>query len=305
MKSTPLYFDEARCRASVDMASAITAMREAFTRQAQDRVVNIARTRAKALGKSLNVTGASDATLDRYAVKIYGGGNFHILLYSRTEGLLAIMEADWLGQLRTGATNALAASLMARAGSSRIGLIGAGRQALAQVLALEAAGLMTELVVFARTRETLDAFCERLAPLIKARIRCADTPEEAAQEADIIVTATTSETPVLQLAWLRRGAHVNAMGANAASRMELDPAIVATAALIATDDVAQARKEAAEFLALGESFNWERVQPLSRVVAEPPRRQPDDITVFKSLGAGLEDLAIASLLYDTSISQQI
>ena len=96
------------------------------------------------------------------------------------------------------------------------------------------------------SQETLDAFCERLAPMIKARIRCANTPEEAAQEADIVVTATTSETPVLQAEWLQPGAHVNAMGANAASRMELDPAIVATAALIATDDVAQARKEAAE-----------------------------------------------------------
>jgi alanine dehydrogenase len=303
MKPTPLYFDEARCRASLDMASAITAMREAFTRQAQDRVVNIPRTRAKALGKSLNVTGASDATLDRYAVKIYGGGNFHILLYSRTEGLLAIMEADWLGQLRTGATNALAASLMARAGSSKVGLIGAGRQAIAQALALEAAGLMEVLVVHARTRATLDAFCERLAPMIKARIRCANTPEEAAHEADIVVTATTSETPVLQAEWLQPGAHVNAMGANAASRMELDPAIVATAALVATDDVAQARKEAAEFLTLGEGFDWERVQPLSRLAANPPRRQPHDITVFKSLGAGLEDLAIASLLYDASSAQ--
>jgi alanine dehydrogenase len=287
----------------LDMASAITAMREAFTRQAQDRVVNIPRTRAKALGKSLNVTGASDATLDRYAVKIYGGGNFHILLYSRTEGLLAIMEADWLGQLRTGATNALAASLMARAGSSKVGLIGAGRQAIAQALALEAAGLMEVLVVHARTRATLDAFCERLAPMIKARIRCANTPEEAAHEADIVVTATTSETPVLQAEWLQPGAHVNAMGANAASRMELDPAIVATAALVATDDVAQARKEAAEFLTLGEGFDWERVQPLSRLAANPPRRQPHDITVFKSLGAGLEDLAIASLLYDASSAQ--
>ncbi len=303
MKSPPVYLDEARCRASVDMASAIAAMREAFTRQAQDRVVNIPRTRAKALGKSLNVTGASDATLDRYAVKIYGGGNFHILLYSRTDGLLAIMEADWLGQVRTGATNALAASLMARANSSKVGLIGAGRQALAQVLALEAGGVMKELVVYARTRETLDAFCERLAPFIKASIRRAHSPEEAAREADIVVTATTSETPVLKSAWLRPGAHVNAMGANAATRMELDPSIVASAALIATDDVSQARKEAAEFLALGESFDWTRVQPLSRVVADPPRRQPNDITVFKSLGAGLEDLAIASLLYDAIRAQ--
>ncbi len=296
----PRYFDEAHSRATIDMAAAIAAMREAFARQAQERVVNIPRMRAKALGKSLNVTGASDAVQDRYAVKIYGGGNFHILLYSRTDGLLAIMEADWLGQLRTGATNALAASLMARPGAAKVGLIGAGRQALAQILGLEAAGLMTELVVHARRREAGEAFCKKISGLIGARIRCAETAEDAARDADILVTATTSETPVLRREWLRAGAHVNAMGANAASRMELDPAIVAQASLVATDDVAQSRKEAAEFLSLGESFDWTRVQPLSRLVGDPPKRDPDAVTVFKSLGAGLEDLAIASLLYDMS-----
>lgn len=296
----PEYFDEARCRAALDMGMALDAMRGAFTRHAQGTAVNIPRSRARALGKALNVTGASDETLDRYAVKIYGGGNFHILLYSRTQGLLAIMEADWLGQLRTGATNALAASLMARAGSARVGLIGAGRQALAQVLGLASAGLMQELLVYARRRDTLDAFCAHVAPMVKASIRTAASAEEAAQEADIVITATTSETPVLQADWLRPGAHVNAMGANAASRMELDPTIISQAALIATDDVTQARKEAAEFLSFGDPFDWSRVQPLSHLVAHPPHRAPTDITVFKSLGAGLEDLAVASLLYDVS-----
>lgn len=294
----PEYFDEARCRAVLDMGMVLDAMRGVFTRHAQGTAVNIPRSRARALGKALNVTGASDETLDRYAVKIYGGGNFHILLYCRTQGLLAIMEADWLGQLRTGATNALAASLMARAGSARVGLIGAGRQALAQVMGLETAGLMQELSVYARRRDTLDAFCARVAPMVKASIRTVASAEEAAREADIVITATTSETPVLQAEWLRPGAHINAMGANAASRMELDPKIISQAALIATDDVTQARKEAAEFLSFGELFDWSRVQPLSRLVSHPAHRAPTDITVFKSLGAGLEDLAIASLLYD-------
>lgn len=296
----PEYFDEARCRTTLDMSMVIDAMRGAFMRQAQDSVVNIPRTRAKALGKSLNVTGASDAILDRYAVKIYGGGNFHILLYSRVDGLLAILEADWLGQLRTGATNALAASLMARVGSSRVALIGAGRQALAQALALDAAGLMQDVIVYARERAALDAFCERLMPMVRASVHIASSAEEAAAQADIVVTATTSDTPVLQAAWLRAGAHVNAMGANAASRMELDPAIISKAALIATDDTTQARREAAEFLHFGDEFDWRRVQPLSAIVAHRPKRAPEEISVFKSLGAGLEDLAIAALVYDVT-----
>jgi ornithine cyclodeaminase/alanine dehydrogenase-like protein (mu-crystallin family) len=93
------------------------------------------------------------------------------------------------------------------------------------------------------------------------------------------------------------------MGANAASRMEIDPQLVDACALLVTDDVSQARVEGGEFRALGESFDWERVKPLSELVAEgSPRRQPADITLYKSLGAGLEDLAAASVLYDQIIA---
>jgi alanine dehydrogenase len=123
--------------------------------------------------------------------------------------------------------------------------------------------------------------------------------------ADIVVTATTSATPVLMHGWLSPGAHVNAMGANAATRRELDPQIVLRASLVVTDDVAQAKLEAAEFidLAIAGRLDWAHVVPLHQMVAAPPRqRDPDAITLFKSLGIGLEDLAIASLVYDRAMA---
>ena len=101
----PLYIDEARVRDVLPIETVIDALREAFLAQAKGSVINLPRSRAKLLGKSLNITAASDADQDRYAVKIYGGGNFHIHLYDRTRGLLATIEADWLGQLRTGAAH--------------------------------------------------------------------------------------------------------------------------------------------------------------------------------------------------------
>jgi len=295
----PLYIDEARVRGVLHIETVIEALRAAFLAQAKGSVVNLPRNRAKLFGKSLNITAASDAAQDRYAVKIYGGGNFHIHLYDRTQGLLATMEADWLGQLRTGAANGLAAQIMARPQSKHVALIGAGRQAAAQLLALEAVGLMERVSVFSRQREKAEEFCQRMAPQLRAEWHVAERAEEAVASADIIVTATTSDVPVFDRSAVKPGAHINAMGANAASRMEVDPQLVDACALLVTDDVSQARVEGGEFRALGESFDWSRVKPLSELVAQgAPERQADDITLYKSLGAGLEDLAAASALYD-------
>ncbi|MEN9707984.1 MAG: hypothetical protein RIQ68_392 [Pseudomonadota bacterium] len=299
----PLYIDEARVRDALRINVVIEALRNAFLAQAKGAVTNLPRSRAKLLGKSLNITAASDAAQDRYAVKIYGGGNFHIHLYDRTQGLLATIEADWLGQLRTGAANALAAQLMARPQSRHVALIGAGRQAAAQLLALEAVGLMERVSIFARRKEQAEDFCRRMAPQLRAAWHVAESAEEAVSAADIVVTATTSEVPVFDRAAVKAGTHINAMGANAASRMEIDPQLVDACALLVTDDVSQARMEGGEFRALGEGFDWNRVRPLSELVAQgAPKRGAKDITLYKSLGAGLEDLAAATALYDLIVA---
>ena len=295
----PLYIDEARVRDVARIDLVIEALRKAFLAQAEGHVTNLPRHRAKLLGNSLNITAASDSGQDRYAVKIYGGGNFHIHLYDRRQGLLATFEADWLGQLRTGAANGLAAQIMARPQSRHVALIGAGRQAVAQLLALEAVGLMEQANVYARRKEQAEDFCQVMSRLVRSRLQVAGSAEEAVAGADIVVTATTSDVPVFDRAAIRAGPHINAMGANAASRLEIDPLLVNACSSIITDDVDQARREAGEFLALGTAFDWSRVRPLSEIVAQKNvDRNASDITLYKSLGAGLEDLAAASALYD-------
>lgn len=295
----PLYIDEARVRDVARIDLVIEALRKAFLAQAEGHVTNLPRHRAKLLGNSLNITAASDSGQDRYAVKIYGGGNFHIHLYDRRQGLLATFEADWLGQLRTGAANGLAAQIMARPQSRHVALIGAGRQAVAQLLALEAVGLMEQANVYARRKEQAEDFCQRMSRLVRSRLQVAGSAKEAVAGADIVVTATTSDVPVFDRAAIRAGTHINAMGANAASRMEIDPLLVDDCSLIVTDDVDQARREAGEFLALGAAFDWSRVRALSEIVAQKNvDRNASDITLYKSLGAGLEDLAATSALYD-------
>jgi alanine dehydrogenase len=297
----PIYLNEQHAAELVDMPSAIAAVRSAFLAQARGEAVNIPRTRLEFGTRRLNLMAGGGRTPDRYAVKSYGSSTYHILLYSAADGLLGIMEANLLGQIRTGAASAIATQAMARPNAGRVGLIGAGRQARTQIEALHCVGCVTEVAVFARDRARLAAFCERLASELALPVRPAASAAAAVAGADIVVTATNSSTPVVMNEWLAPGTHLNAMGANAASRRELDPQIVLRAAMRVTDDVEQAKTEAAEFIDLARAgeLDWNDLIPLHRVVAaERMPRDHDAITLFKSLGVGLEDLAIGSLLYD-------
>jgi alanine dehydrogenase len=296
-----IYLNEQHAANFVDMPSAVAAVRAAFMAQARGEAVNIPRTRLEFGTRRLNLMAGGGRTPDRYAVKSYGSSTYHILLYSAADGLLAVMEANLLGQVRTGAASAVATAAMARPDAGKVGLIGAGRQARTQILALQSVGRVTEVAVFARNRTKQAAFCEQLGSELALPVRAAGSAEEAVSGADIVVTATNSSTPVVKSEWLSPGTHVNAMGANAPSRRELDPQIVLRAAMVVTDDIEQAKAEAAEFIDLARAgrLDWNDLIPLHRVVGSPGfRRDHDAITLFKSLGVGLEDLAIASLLYD-------
>lgn len=300
----PIYLNEQNATEFIDMPAAVAAVRAAFVAQQKGEAVNIPRTRLAFGGRRLNVM-AGGSGGERYALKCYGSASYHTLLYSAEQGLIAIMEANVLGQIRTGAASAVASEVMARRNSGRVGLIGAGRQARTQILALHAVSMVKEVAVFARNRDKCAAFSERLAAELALPVRAAATAQEAVSAADIVVTATNSATPVVMSEWLAPGTHVNAMGANAVNRRELDPQIVLRAGMIATDDVEQAKTEAAEFIDLAASgrLDWGRVVPLHQIVgARDFRREQDSITLFKSLGVGLEDLAIASLLYDRAMA---
>jgi ornithine cyclodeaminase/alanine dehydrogenase-like protein (mu-crystallin family) len=297
----PIYLNEQHAAELVDMRSAVAAVRDAFLAQARGEAVNIPRTRLEFGERRLNLMAGGGRAPDRYALKSYGSATYHILLYSAQQGLLAIMEANLLGQIRTGAASAVATQVLARPGAGKVGIIGAGRQARTQVHALHSVGRAREVAVFARDRAKQAAFCEQLASELALTVRAASSAPEAVAGADIVVTATNSFTPVLMSEWLSPGTHVNAMGANAPSRRELDPQIVLRAALVVTDDVAQAKTEAGEFIDLARAgrLDWNDLIPLHQVVGAPDFvRDPDAITLFKSLGVGLEDLAISSLLYD-------
>jgi alanine dehydrogenase len=301
----PIYLNEKDVAEFLDMPSAIKALRDGFAALARGQANIVARTRWEFGDRRLNVMGGGLSPQRRYALKSYGSSAYHVLLYSAEGGLLAIIEANVLGQIRTGAASAVASEKMARPNARKVGLIGTGRQARTQALALKTAGLMAELAVFGRSRDKLDAFCAALAKELGAPVRAAASAEEAVADADIVTAATNAATPVVMASWLKSGAHVNGVGANAANRREIDPEIVLKAALVITDDIAQAKTEAGEFIDLAKAgrLDWSRVRPLHEIVAGPAvPRDAGAITLFKSLGVGLEDVAVASLIYDRAMA---
>lgn len=303
----PLYLTETDVGRLIDVGAAVEALEAAFTSMAKATAVNHPRRRYRLMDGRLNVMLAADGDSRRFALKAYGSNGVschHVLLYSADKGLLAIIEAGLLGQIRTGAASGLATRHLARPDARRLGLIGAGRQARTQILAIAYARPLDTVDVFARNSARLATFCDLLGRETGLAVRPAASARAAVEGADIVVTATKSATPVVAAAWLRTGMLVNTIGANAAARQELEPEAFAAAARIIVDDVDQARTEAGELIALEREgrLDWSRVQALAEIVAEPaaarvPAHQRG-LTIFKSLGTAIEDLAAASLVYD-------
>ncbi|HEV2461242.1 MAG TPA: ornithine cyclodeaminase family protein [Ktedonobacterales bacterium] len=304
-------------RAVLTMPDTIAVLEAAFRRQGMDETRNQPRSRI-VLPEARGVLHVLSAFVPGepghperdgpglVGLKAYtgfpGGVRFAVLLYSGEDGrLLALVEADWLGQMRTGAASGVATKYMARADASVAGLIGTGGQARTQLVALCAARPIRRILVYGRDEARRQAFAAEMAERTGAEVTPVASAEEAVRAADIVVTATTAREPVLHGNWLQPGTHVNAMGSNWHNRREVDDATVERSAVVAVDTLDQARIEAGDLIAPAQAgrFEWSRAVELGMIVAgqAPGRDEPDDITLFESLGIGLEDVAAAGLVY--------
>jgi alanine dehydrogenase len=244
---------------------------------------------------------ASDLELGFAGVKAYAGfgdgAAFVVALFSseRPE-LVALVEADWLGRLRTGAASAVAAKYLAREGATTLGVIGCGGQAETQVSCIRAALPQIEKVVaYCRTERNLEDFCKRVGA------EPGESHRDAAAQ-DVVVTITTSRDPVLRGEWLQPGAVVCAAGANNGRSRELDNVVLERASLVLCDWLEQARVESADLIEPVESgvLDWLEVHELHEVVGGelPGRQSPDDIVVFKSNGIAAWDVAAAAAVVE-------
>ncbi len=239
-----------------------------------------------------------------------GAGRFFVYLYEIDGGPpLSIMEANRLGQLRTGAASGVAANRMANEDASVVALLGSGLQAGSQLEALCAVRPIERVRVYSPTPRNRVALAERMGPKLGIPVEAVDSPETAVRGADVVATITTSTTPVFQSEWLHEGAHVSAAGGAHPYATELDEATISRADVVVADDIDQARIECGEFMMASASgaLLWERVRELCQVVAGrvAGRTSSRDITLFKSLGMALWDVAVAKAVYDKAADRGV
>ncbi|QWK11703.1 MAG: ornithine cyclodeaminase family protein [Thermoflexus hugenholtzii] len=307
----PLLLREEEVQALLSVGDAIEALERTFRAQAEGRAVNLPRQRVRWPGGTLHVMAAGDLGSGYVGLKAYtavgGQTRFVVLLFHAESGeLLAIIEADRLGRLRTGAATGLATRYLARPDARVVGMIGAGRQAATQLMAVCAVRPIAEARVYSPTPERRAAFAHRMRETLGIPVQAVERPEAAVEGADILITITSAREPVLRGAWLRPGVHLNAAGSNALLRRELDEEAIARADLIVIDSRAQGQIEAGDFLEPLERgrLQWERVYELRDVVAgRVGRAHPEQITLFKSLGIALEDVAVAAVAYERARAQ--
>ena len=285
---------------------ALEAVEEVLRDQAKGEATNRPRYRVAMPTGQLHVLAAGDKRLGVYGLKTYTvsrkGARFLVLLYDAASGdLLAMIEADRLGQMRTGAASGVATKYLARQSADVLGVYGSGWQAESQVMAICAARQLRQVRVYSRTAEKREAFARRMQALVRCEVVAVEQPEDAARRCSIIVTATTSREPVLKGEWVEPGTHINAAGSNFLSKAEIDVETVRRASVVAVDSIEQSRLEAGDLLPALERgvITWESVTELGRILAgrEPGRTSDEEITLFKSNGIALEDISTALRVY--------
>jgi ornithine cyclodeaminase/alanine dehydrogenase-like protein (mu-crystallin family) len=237
-----------------------------------------------------------------YPIKRPRGANFWVTLFGNDASLLAMIQANTLGQIRTGAASGLATKYMARTDASVAAIIGTGWQARTQLEAMCSARPITKAFAYGRTADKLATFCDEMSAKLGLPVEPAKSVEHAVGDAHVVAVMTSASQPLLHGSMLAPGTHVNAAGSNKATSAEIDEKVVRRAGVIAIENLAQAKIESGDLL-LAEregSFEWSRAVLLSDIVSgkTPGRNNHDEITLFESLGIGLWDIAAANYVYD-------
>ena len=306
----PLLLTEQDVRDLSTIDEAIAALESAHKSQGAGRAVNDPRRRLRAPHGAVAIMPGGDAETGFLGFKtaFYAAGAVHVLLYDMNERkLAAIIQANWLGTLRTGAASGVATKYMAREDAGQIdGIIGTGTQARTQVSAVCAVRNVSRVFAYGRDENRRKTFAERIGERVDVPVEPVDNAQ-AAGEADIVITATNASAPVLEGAWLRAGAHVNAIGSNSLLRREIDMEAVTRADAIVVDDREQTALESGDLQEPIERgiVDLSRLPELGDVVAgdQPVRSSDSDITLFESHGIGLWDVALATHVYRAALEQ--
>jgi ornithine cyclodeaminase/alanine dehydrogenase len=300
-----LLLDHDDVRASVTMHDAIAAMEDAFQEQGEGAV---------ALPQRLNLdAGHGWLRLGPAVLRRSGwmgfkamnlapdrGHRYQVHLYRIEDGaLVAIMDAQHLTTLRTGATSAVATRRLARPGPAAVGLFGSGVEARSQAEALHALGLVGSLCIYSRTPANRERLARELARDWGIEVVATDEPRAAAAGRGIVAVAVRSTEPVLLGEWLEPGAHVASVGAARPEHREIDANTFRRSAVVVVDTRQGVFEEAGDAIAARDVLPPERAHELADLVLgrAPGRTSADQITLFKSVGTGIQDVALAACIY--------
>jgi alanine dehydrogenase len=302
-----LHISEAEVRAVLTMPLAVEAVEEISRKQATGEVVVHPRRRFELPGGGFfHYMAAADFSAGFVAMKQYtyvkGKIRFLVPLYEMATGdLVAMIEADYMGQLRTGAASGVATKYLARKDAKVAAIIGTGGQARTQLEAVSTVRKLEIVRTYGRDAARRERFCSEMSERLGIAVQPAASASEAVRGAHIVSTATTAAQPVVTGGDLAQGVHINAIGANHAHKRELDNEAVASADVIVVDSVEQSRQEAGDLIIAfhGDETCWTGVKKLSEVVAgkDTGRTSDAEVTLFKSNGIASWDLAVAMKVY--------
>ena len=292
-----IHVTEEQVRDILPMAECVRIMRQTFTALRKGTASNQPRRRLYLdNGSTLHSMGGVYGKY--FGTKFYStnpkhGAHFFFFLFdSETARPLAQFEANLLGQIRTGAASGYASDLLAAPEATTLAVIGSGFQAQSQIDAIRCVRDLKDIRVWSRSQEKREAFAEA------NQARAVRSAEEAVRGADIVVTATPSKDPVIDDSWIVRGehgVHINAMGSNREQRRELPSRLIHRADLIAVDSMEVAKIEAGDLILAPVDWGDRRIVDLAKIEHRP---EGAPITIFKSSGLGVEDVAAAAYVYE-------
>lgn len=310
-----LHISEAEVHEVLSMALAVEAVEEISRKQATGEVVVHPRRRFELPGGGFfHYMAAADYTAGFVAMKQYtyvrGKLRFLVPLYEMSTGdLLALIEADYMGQLRTGAASGVATKYLARKDAHIAAIIGTGGQARTQLEAVTAVRKLDTVRAYGRDVAKREKFCKEMSERLGIPVVPCASSGEAVRGADIVSTATTASQPVVSGADLAPATHINAIGANHAHKRELDDEAVASADVIVVDSVEQSRQEAGDLIIAfdGDEICWTGVKKLCEIVSGKTsgRTSDTEMTLFKSNGIASWDLAVAMKVYSLSRERKL
>ncbi len=296
-----LFLNDAEVASLLTMPECVDILDDLFQQESRGLVENLARRRARLTSGVLMAMGGVVAGSGVAGLRFYGAGGKNLTTIFNADGgaVEAVMETPTLSTMRTGAASGLATRYLALPDASTVGVIGVGRQAAAQLEAVCAVRPVTSVKVFSRTVEKREGFAREMRERLGVDVVPVEEAEAAVRCCQIVITITSSSTPVFDGEALEPGTHVNAAGSNNWSRREVDNRTIERAELIALDNLEQAKVECGELIAAADqgAFRWSEAVELKDVVTGRAGRPSEEaVTLFESQGLGIEDVAACAVV---------